>query len=157
MTFGAACSKVPASGAGSFNGMATAPVASAASANPLLSTLVVAVKKAGLVDTLNSAPAITVFAPYNGAFAKLPKATLAKVLANKKLLTTVLTNHVVGGKIAPTKLAGAHKTLSGESIKVTGSGSKFTVTSKNGKANIICGNVQTSNATVYILDGVLVP
>lgn len=156
-TFGAACSKVPNSGKGSFNGMATDTVATAASNNPLLSTLVVAVKKAGLVDTLNSAPAITVFAPYNGAFAKLPKKTLAAVLANKKLLTTVLTNHVVAGKIGPDKLAGTHKTLSGETIKVSGSGEKFTVKSKKGSANIICGNVPTANATVYILDGVLVP
>ena len=66
--FGPACDQVPADGDGSFDGMATAPVASAASANPLLSTLVTAVTKAGLVDTLNSADGITVFAPVNDAF-----------------------------------------------------------------------------------------
>src|SRR5438034_730312 len=76
MDFGPGCSSVPKSGAGSFSGMAAAPVATAASANPVLSTLVTAVKKAGLVDTLNSAANITVFAPDNAAFAKLPKATL---------------------------------------------------------------------------------
>ncbi|MGH3226596.1 MAG: fasciclin domain-containing protein, partial [Streptosporangiaceae bacterium] len=75
--FGPGCSSVPATGAGSFTGMATAPVATAASANPVLSTLVAAVKKAGLVDTLNSAAGITVFAPDNAAFAKIPAATLA--------------------------------------------------------------------------------
>ena len=73
--FGAACTAVPKDGKGSFNGMATDPVATAASNNPVLSTLVTAVKAAGLVDTLNSAPAITVFAPTNDAFAKIPADT----------------------------------------------------------------------------------
>ena len=71
--FGAACSAVPKTGSGSFDGMSQDPVATAASNNPLLSTLVTAVKKAGLVDTLNSAEDITVFAPTNDAFAKIDK------------------------------------------------------------------------------------
>ena len=100
-TFGAACSAVPKEGPGSFTGMATAPVASAASANPVLSTLVTAVKKAGLVDTLNSQQAITVFAPTNDAFAAIPAKTLKGVLADKQELTKILTYHVVAGKIAP--------------------------------------------------------
>ena len=104
------CSAVPKDGKGSFSGMATDPVATAASNNPLLSTLVTAVKAAGLVDTLNSAPAITVFAPTNDAFAKIPADTLNKVLADKETLTKILTNHVVAGKIAPDKIAGDHKT-----------------------------------------------
>ena len=152
--FGAACSQVPASGAGSFDGMSTAPVATAASANPLLSTLVTAVGEAGLVDTLNSAPELTVFAPVNDAFAALPKATMDAAMADPKgLLTKVLTNHVVAGKIAPDKIAGDHKTLGGGTITVAGSGEDFTV----GEAKVICGNVQTANATVYIIDGVLLP
>lgn len=152
--FGAACSQVPASGAGSFDGMSTAPVATAASANPLLSTLVTAVGEAGLVDTLNSAPELTVFAPVNDAFAALPKATMDAAMADPKgLLTKVLTNHVVAGKITPDKLAGDHKTLGGGTITVAGSGEDFTV----GEAKVICGNVQTANATVYIIDGVLLP
>ncbi|MGW2788222.1 fasciclin domain-containing protein, partial [Streptomyces populi] len=68
--FGPACASVPKDGAGSFDGMAKDPVATAASNNPALSTLVTAVKKAGLVDTLNNAQNITVFAPTNDAFAK---------------------------------------------------------------------------------------
>ena len=111
--FGAGCAAVPASGAGSFNGMATAPVATAASSNPVLSTLVTAVKAAGLVDTLNSAPAITVFAPSNDAFAKIPADTLNKVLADKATLTKILTGHVVAGKLSPDKIAGDHQTLAG--------------------------------------------
>jgi uncharacterized surface protein with fasciclin (FAS1) repeats len=152
--FGAACSQVPSTGAGSFDGMATAPVATAASANPLLSTLVTAVKSAGLVDTLNSAPELTVFAPVNDAFAALPKDTMDAAMADPKgLLTKVLTNHVVEGRIAPDELAGEHKTLGGGTITVEGSGEDFKV----GDASVICGNVQTANATVYIIDGVLLP
>jgi uncharacterized surface protein with fasciclin (FAS1) repeats len=64
--------------------MATAPVATAASANPLLSTLVTAVTEAGLVDTLNSAQDITVFAPSNDAFAKVPAADLQALLATRR-------------------------------------------------------------------------
>jgi uncharacterized surface protein with fasciclin (FAS1) repeats len=153
--FGAACSAVPASGAGSFSGMATAPVATAASSNPVLSTLVTAVKAAGLVDTLNTAQGITVFAPANSAFAAMDQATLKKALADPKgLLTTVLTYHVVAGRISPDMLTGKHKTLQGGSVDVSGSGTDFTV---NGTAHVVCGNVQTANATVYILDGVLTP
>ena len=100
--FGAGCAAVPKDGKGSFKGMATDPVATAASNNPLLSTLVGAVKSAGLVDTLNSAQDITVFAPVNDAFAKVDPATMKKAMADPKgLLTKVLTNHVVPGKLTP--------------------------------------------------------
>ena len=153
--FGAACTKVPKSGKGSFNGMSQDPVATAASNNPLLSTLVAAVKKAGLVDTLNNANDITVFAPSNSAFAKIDKKTLAKVLANKTMLTSILTEHVVPGRLGADKIAGPHPTLNkSQKVTVTGSGENFTV---NGTAKVLCGNVQTSNATVYIIDSVLLP
>ncbi len=151
--FGAACSSVPTSGAGSFEGMAKDPVATAASNNPALSTLVSAVKEAGLVDTLNNAENITVFAPTNDAFGKLPKQDLDAVMKDKKMLTQVLTNHVVSGKLAPDQLAGEHETLAKTKLNVTGSGEKFMVE----KANVVCGNVQTANATVYIIDSVLLP
>jgi uncharacterized surface protein with fasciclin (FAS1) repeats len=155
MDFGSGCSSVPASGAGSFSGMATAPVATAASANPVLSTLVAAVKKAGLVDTLNSAQNITVFAPDNAAFAKIPAATLTKVLDNKAELTKILTYHVVSGRTTPTQLATgtALKTLEGASVTPAMMSGTYTV---NG-AQVVCGNVQTSNATVYIINTVLMP
>ena len=157
-TFGEACGAVPKEGAGSFNGMATEPVANAASANPLLSTLVTAVTEAGLVDTLNSAQDITVFAPTNDAFAKLPKKDLKAVLANKELLTQILTHHVVGGALTPETLAGKHDTLNKDQVMVEGSGDKFTVDAgAGGMANVICGNVPTANATVYIVDSVLMP
>jgi uncharacterized surface protein with fasciclin (FAS1) repeats len=153
--FGSGCASVPKSGAGSFSGMSTAPVATAASANPLLSTLVTAVKKAGLVDTLNSAKGITVFAPDNAAFAKIPSATLNSVLANKSELTKILTLHVATGRYTPAQLASGTpiKTLEGSTITPAGSGTSYTI---NG-ANVVCGNVQTANATVYIIDTVLMP
>jgi uncharacterized surface protein with fasciclin (FAS1) repeats len=135
--------------------MATDPVATAASHNPVLSTLVTAVGKAGLVDSLNSAQGITVFAPINDAFGKLPKATLDKALGDPKgLLSTVLTYHVVPGRLTPEQLPGMHKTLQGTTLDVTGSGDSFSV---NGSAKVVCGNVQTANATVYLIDGVLLP
>jgi uncharacterized surface protein with fasciclin (FAS1) repeats len=108
------------------------------------------------VDTLNSAPALTVFAPANSAFAAMDKATLKLALSKPKgLLTDVLTAHVVSGKLSPTELAGKHKSLNPKQpITVTGSGTSFKV---NGQAMVVCGNVQTSNATVYIIDHVLLP
>jgi uncharacterized surface protein with fasciclin (FAS1) repeats len=155
MDFGPGCASVPKSGAGSFTGMATAPVATAASANPVLSTLVTAVKKAGLVDTLNAANGITVFAPENSAFAKIPAATLSSVLANKTELTQILTYHVVSGRYTPAQLAAGLtlKTLEGGTVTTAMSGGTYTV---NG-ANVVCGNVQTANATVYIISSVLMP
>jgi len=155
MDFGPGCSSVPATGAGSFSGMATAPVATAASANPVLSTLVAAVKKAGLVDTLNSAAGITVFAPDNAAFAKIPAATLASVLANKAELIKILTYHVVAGRYTPAQLASGTslKTLEGATVTPALMGSTYEVNS----ADVVCGNVQTANATVYIINTVLMP
>jgi uncharacterized surface protein with fasciclin (FAS1) repeats len=153
--FGPGCASVPKGGAGSFTGMSTAPVATAASANPLLSTLVTAVKKAGLVDTLNSASGITVFAPDNAAFAKIPAATLSKLLANKAELTKILTYHVVSGRYTPAQLATGTplKTLEGGTVTPALMGGTYEVNS----SDVVCGNVQTANATVYIINTVLTP
>ncbi|MEU9099948.1 fasciclin domain-containing protein [Streptomyces sp. NPDC048361] len=153
--FGAACASVPKDGAGSFDGMAKDPVATAASNNPALSTLVAAVKKAGLVDTLNNAQNITVFAPTNDAFAKIPKADLDKVLNDKATLTKILTYHVVGQKLTPQQLEnGSFDTLEKGKVSTSGSGTAYKV---NDSANVVCGNVPTANATVYIVDTVLMP
>jgi uncharacterized surface protein with fasciclin (FAS1) repeats len=153
--FGAACSTVPATGAGSLEALAQDPVATAASNTAELSTLVTAVKKADLVNTLNTAEGITVFAPTNDAFAAVPKATLDKALGDPKgLLTTVLSYHVVPGQLTPDQLAGSHKTLQGGTIQVSGSGEDFKV---NGNSSVVCGNIKTANATVYLIDQVLLP
>ncbi|GCD90377.1 fasciclin domain-containing protein [Nocardioides sp. LS1] len=156
-TFGPGCSAIPASGDGSFNGMATAPVASAASANPLLKTLVAAVTKAGLVDTLNSADALTVFAPTDDAFAKIPAATLNKVLADKATLTAILTHHVLAGQLDPSAVVGTHDTLNKDQVTVDGDTNGMTVENGDTAANVLCGNIPTSNATVYVIDSVLMP
>lgn len=152
-TFGPGCSAIPSSGAGSFDGMATAPVASAASANPLLKTLVTAVGKAGLVDTLNSADALTVFAPTDDAFAKIPSKDLDKVLADKATLTQVLTHHVIGEQLDPMAVTGEHDTLNKDTVTVEGDESGMTVDG----AKVLCGNITTANATVYVIDSVLMP
>jgi uncharacterized surface protein with fasciclin (FAS1) repeats len=147
------------SGAGSVSGMATAPLATAASSNPLLKTLTAAVsgklnKKVNLVDTLNGAE-FTVFAPVDTAFAKLPKKTVTALskASGAADLTKILTYHVVAGQLAPDAVAGTQTTVEGGTVKVTGSGDTLKV---NG-ASVICGGVKTANATVYLIDTVLSP
>ena len=152
-TFGAGCSAIPTEGKGSFDGMVTDPVATAASNNPLLKTLVAAVTEADLVDTLNSAPALTVFAPTDDAFGKIPKKDLDGVLADKELLTSILTHHVVEGQLGPDEVIGTHDTLAGDTITIEGDVPELTVN----EAAIICGNVPTANATVYVIDTVMMP
>ncbi|MFD7124314.1 MULTISPECIES: fasciclin domain-containing protein [Streptomyces] len=153
--YGPACSSVPKEGAGSLEGMAKEPVATAASNNPELSTLVSAVKKAGLVDTLNNAKDITVFAPTNAAFEKIPQADLEALLNDKAELTKVLTYHVVGEKVTTQQMEdGTFKTLEGSDLTTKGSGTEFTV---NDSSKIVCGNVPTANATVNLVDTVLMP
>lgn len=153
--FGPGCASVPADGKGSFDGMAKDPVATAASNNKELSTLVSAVKKAGLVDTLNNAENITVFAPTNAAFEKIPKKDLDAVMSDKKMLTDVLTYHVVGKKLTPKDLeSGSYPTLQKSKLTTAGSGEQYKV---NKASNVVCGNVPTANATVYLVDTVLMP
>ena len=125
--------------------------------NPLLKTLVKAVGIAGLGDTLNKAPALTVFAPTDDAFAALPKKALNAALADKKTLTAILTNHVLGENLDPTAVVGDQKTLGGGTITIAGDTNGMTVTSGDVNANVLCGNIPTANATVYVIDSVLLP
>ncbi|MFE7751358.1 fasciclin domain-containing protein [Streptomyces sp. NPDC057428] len=153
--FGPGCSSLPADGQGSLAGMANDPVATAASNNPELSTLAAAVKAADLGDTLNNSKDITVFAPTNAAFEKIPKADLDALLADKTQLAKVLKYHVVGEKITKSDLAkGDFKTLEGSNLTTSGSGDSFTV---NDSAKIVCGGIPTANATVELIDTVLMP
>ena len=149
--------KAVPSGAGSVEGMAADPVATAASNNPLLTTLVSAVSgklnpKVNLVDTLNGGE-FTVFAPVDDAFKKVPAATIDKLKTDDKLLTSILTYHVVQGRLSPDQVVGDQKTVEGDTVKVTGTPDALEV---NGN-KVICGGVQTANATVYLIDGVLTP
>ena len=144
-------------GAGSVAGMAEDPVAVAASNNPLLKTLTAAVSgqlnpDVNLVDTLNG-DEFTVFAPVDEAFAAVPKKTVTTLSKDADLLSTILTYHVVPGQIAPSDIEGMQKTVQGEEVEVTGSGDNLQV---NG-ASVICGGVQTANATVYLIDTVMMP
>jgi uncharacterized surface protein with fasciclin (FAS1) repeats len=148
-------------GSGSVSGMAEDPVATAASNNPLLKTLTAAVSgklnpDVNLVDTLNGGE-FTVFAPVDDAFAKLPKKTV-KTLGTPEgaeTLTSVLTYHVVAGQLGPDEVAGNHKTVNGADVTVEGEGDAITV--GEDKANVICGGVTTANATVYLIDSVMMP
>ncbi|WP_457974450.1 fasciclin domain-containing protein [Arthrobacter sp. D1-17] len=153
----AAYAKQVPSGAGSVSGMALDPVAVAASNNPLLKTLTAAVSgklnpKVDLVDTLNGSE-FTVFAPVDDAFAKVPAATIETLKKDDALLSKILTYHVVPGQVAPDKIVGTHKTVQGGSVTVTGTKDALKVDG----ANVICGGVQTANATVYLVDSVLMP
>lgn len=153
--FGPACDAVPEDGDGSFEGMADDPVGTAASNNPALSTLTDAVMEADLVDTLNGAEDITVFAPANDAFDEIPEEDLNALLQDQEQLTEVLTFHVVEGQYDANDLqAGEFDSLQGDTVQTEGSGEDYTV---EGEANVVCGNVQTGNATVHIIDGVLMP
>lgn len=144
-------------GPGSVTGMAQDPVAVAASNNPLLTTLTQAVSgqlnpEVNLVDTLNSGQ-FTVFAPTDDAFAKIDPATIDKLKTDAPLLTSILTYHVVPGQASPAQAVGTHKTVQGADLTVTGHGNELKVND----ASVVCGGVQTANATVYLIDSVLMP
>jgi uncharacterized surface protein with fasciclin (FAS1) repeats len=146
------------SGAGSVAGMALDPVATAASNNPILTTLTAAVSGqlnpgVDLVDTLNGGE-FTVFAPVDDAFAKIDPATIESLKTDTATLTSILTYHVVPGMIQPDEIDGTHATVQGGTLEVTGSGDTLMV---NGSSAVICGGVQTANAVVYLIDTVLMP
>ena len=156
--FGPACSQLPQGSApGSLDSMGPQPVASAASTNPLLTKLVAAVKATNLVDTLNSQPAITVSAPADPAFAALGDAKFAELAGKPAELAPILQYHVVGKRYDAKGLAAAGSLESlntaGGPLKIEGSGENMTV---NG-AKILCGNIPTKNATVFVIGKVLTP
>lgn len=166
--FGAACSQLPqGSAAGSLDTMGPQPVATAASGNPLLKTLVTAVGAVpGLADTLNSQKAITVYAPYNDAFTAVQKslgdAKFTALLKDPAALGAILQYHVVPQRYDAAGLIAAGKTteLAGGDVTVTGTGTgadtKMTLTDGMGNtANVLCGNIPTSNSTVFVIDKVL--
>jgi uncharacterized surface protein with fasciclin (FAS1) repeats len=144
-------------GAGSVAGMAEDPVAVAAKNNPRLTSLAAAVSgtvnpRVNLVSSLDNGQ-FTVFAPVDEAFAKIDAATMDKFTTDAALLTGILTYHVVPGRLSPGEVVGTHRTVNGATLEVIGSGDLQRV---NG-ANVICGGVQTKNATVYLIDRVLLP
>ncbi|PKW14599.1 fasciclin domain-containing protein [Saccharopolyspora spinosa] len=159
--FGPGCAQVPTdpSNQGSVQGMIDDPVGTAASNNPLLTKLTAAVKAAGLVDTLNDPNTqYTVFAPADPAFDAIPPDQLNAMLsdpAQKEKLSSVLTYHVVPKRMDAQSLSQAKTvdTVQGGKVTIEGSGQQLKV---NG-ANVLCGNVPTANATVFVVDQVLMP
>ncbi len=157
---GAGCADYAAavpSGAGSVEGMALDPVATAASNNPLLTTLVAAVSGkvnpgVDLVNTLNNGE-FTVFAPVDTAFAKIDSGTMTTLTTDSALLSKILTYHVIAGQLSPSEIVGTHATVEGGTVTVTGSGDNLKVND----ATVVCGGVKTKNATVYLIDTVLTP
>lgn len=144
-------------GGGSVEGMAQDPVATAASNNPMLKTLTQAVSgelnpDVDLVDTLNG-DEFTVIAPTDDAFADVPKDDLDALAKDSDMLTKVLTYHVIPGQLSPDEIAGEHETVEGSKVKISGEGDDL----KFDDAGLVCGGVKTANATVYMVDSVMMP
>lgn len=145
-------------GPGSVGELAKVPVATAAANSPVLTTLAAALSgglnpQVNLVDTLNGGQ-FTVFAPTNEAFAKIDAATIEQLKTDANLLTSILTYHVVPGQAGPAQVVGTHKTVNGADLTVTGGGDHPLMVNN---ANVVCGGIATTNATVYLIDSVLLP
>ncbi|HKR70690.1 MAG TPA: fasciclin domain-containing protein [Streptosporangiaceae bacterium] len=153
-TFGPDCSMVPGTGMGSFHSMSMEPVVTAARHNRLITTFAADVTKAGLTGDLNNMHAFTVFAPANSAFATM-RSTDTTMLHNHAELAKVLSYHVVSGRVTPHDLASGMtlKTLEGDTLTGAKMGSVYEVNN----AHVICGNIQTANATIYVISKVLIP
>ncbi|WP_249522580.1 fasciclin domain-containing protein [Modestobacter marinus] len=160
---GPGCEQVfPAAAGGAPADLATQPVSAAVGANPQLSTLTAAVGAANLVDVLNTREEVTVLAPTNAAFDALGPDAVPALLGDVPQLTSLLTHHVLPGRLAPADLVGEHVTLNGDPITVTGTAEAPTVAVEGtvagrAPATVVCGNVPTANATVYVIDQVLAP
>lgn len=163
---GPGCGKLPAEGEGSVQGMVDDPVGIAANNNPQLSTLVATVKASNLLDTVNGATALTVFAPINSAFEALPPGVVDSLTTapdvgqpNSKL-TQILTTHVVGIRYDAEGLRKATKvpSLQGSELTIGGTAPDALTVSSGGEiANVVCANIPTANATVFLIDKVLLP
>lgn len=152
---GSGCDQISLTGPGTVGDMASAPVVTAIAHSPLLSQFARAIKAVGLARSLDSAKAITVFAPEDSAFVALGRGNLATLLADKSDLAKMLKDHVASGRQTPADLAsGRHlRTLLGTIIVPAKSRARYRVNN----AGVVCGNIQTANATIYIVNKVLVP
>lgn len=159
--FGPGCPSLPTAGPGSLAGLGGVPAATAAAAVPGLSQLSRALGAANLNASLDSQSNVTVFAPVDAAFQALPADRLKALLGDVPRLTAVLTHHVVQGRLAPDRLTGSHTTLDNDELVVRSEGERLVIAGSQtltGKpATVVCGNLQTTNATVYLVDQVLKP
>lgn len=131
-------------------------IAQIVATNPNFSTLLAAVKAAGLVETLSGKGPFTVFAPTNEAFAKIPKADLDKLLADKEALTKVLTYHVVAGRVPSSQVVTLKeaKTVQGQSVTIEVKDGKVIL---NGNSTVTAVDIQASNGIIHVIDTVLLP
>jgi len=152
--FGSDCGMVPATGMGSFHSMSMDPVVTAAAHSPLLTTFARDARAAGITGALDSMHAITVFAPANSAFMKLTRTAMTMMHSTAEL-AKILKYHVVSGRVTPAELASgkALTSLEGGSLKPSKMGAVYEVNN----ADVLCGNIQTANATVYVINKVLTP
>jgi len=148
---------VPAASASQTSSAAPDNIVAVATGDPQFSTLVSLTKKAGLVNALSGKRDLTVFAPTNAAFAKLPKSTLAKVQSDKKLLTSILTYHVVKGAVPASEVAKLNgesvKSLNGKAVKIRASAGKVYVNT----SRVTKTDVKASNGVIHVINRVLLP
>lgn len=152
--FGSGCPNLPDEGAGSLIDLGGRDWIDALAQVPALSQLSVTTALSGLASSLQGVTDVTVFAPDDAAFRRLGAAEGRRLLTQPAAGVEVLSYHIVPGRLPPADLVGTHRTLTGGSLEVSGSGETFTV---DGRATITCGNLQTKNATIYIVDHVLQP
>lgn len=131
-------------------------IAQIVATNPNFSTLLAAVQAAGLVETLSGKGPFTVFAPTNEAFAKIPKADLDKLLADKEALTKVLTYHVVAGQVPSSQVVTLKeaKTVQSQSVTIEVKDGKVIL---NGKSTVTAVDIRASNGIIHVIDTVLLP
>jgi len=144
-------------GAGSLAGAAAQPLTVALAGNPTLTRFSAAVSgnlnpAVNLVDTLNSSQ-LTVFAPTDTAFSRVPAETTASLRIDPIRLTRLLTYHEIPGRFSPTNIAGRHQTMQGGDVSVIGPPDHLWVNA----ALVLCGGITTANATLYLIDTVLTP
>lgn len=154
-TFGPGCGILHRGGPGSEDALAAAPVATALSQAPGLSELAHAIHRAGLTSMLNAARALTIFAPDDAAFDALGAGNLQALLATRADLVRVLKFHLVAGRVTPAQLAKRHvfRTVAGTKLYLAHSGRSLGVNN----AAVTCGNVLTSNATIYVVNRLIIP
>lgn len=153
-TFGTECPNFPASGEGSLQDVAQQDWVTALALTPALSQWSVITTAAGLQADFAQHGDVTVFVPVDGAFKAFGTDRVRQLLINPQQAGDLLRYHVVTDRLSPEQLAGTHETLTGQQLEVTGSGENFEV---DGEATVVCGNLQTANATIYLVDRVLTP
>jgi uncharacterized surface protein with fasciclin (FAS1) repeats len=153
--FGADCANLPDVGQGSISSMAEFPVETAVSHNPQLTLFAQVVRAGGLAGALNAATALTVFASDNSAFGQFGTGNMQTLLASKTDLHHLVDYQVVQGTVTPARLATGKPltSLLGTRIYPDGSAGSYHVDN----ARVVCGNIRTANATVYIVNQLMIP